>query len=125
MKIFPIFLPKVTITTKIHLSLQSLQGSTTLNKLPIEIRVNRPSFKGLVEAFSARNLISVYNQSIQIFLKFNICFNVWGVFQLDFALQSLKQRPLCFSPVFKPHNANRSFRVFRTYFHNKNNIFHF
>ena len=54
--------------------------------------------------------------------KFNICFNVWIVFRLIFAVRASKQRPPCFWPVFKPQNAIRPLHIIRDYFLNYNDI---
>ena len=82
------------------------RGTTcTLNKPPIGLHVKILNFNGRFEAFSARYGMFLFHQPIQNRWKFNICFNVWVVFRLVFAVRACKQRPPCFWPVFKPQNA--------------------
>ena len=82
-----------------------IRGGTTLNKPPIGLHVKILNFSGRFEAFSARYGMFLFHQPIQNRWKFNICFNVWVVFRLVFAVRACKQRPPCFWPVFKPQNA--------------------
>ena len=84
---------------------KALKGGTTLNKPPIGLHVKILNFNGRFEAFSARYGMFLFHQPIQNRWKFNICFNVWVVFRLVFAVHACKQRPPCFWPVFKPQNA--------------------
>ena len=83
----------------------SLKGGTTLNQLPIGLHVKILNFNGRFEAYWATFGMLSWYQSIQNRWKFNICFNVWVVVGIVFAVRARKQRPPCFWPDFKPQNA--------------------
>ena len=78
---------------------------TTLNQLPIGLHVKILNFNGRFEAYWATFGMLSWYQSIQNRWKFNICFNVWLVVGIVFAVRARKQRPPCFWPDFKPQNA--------------------
>ena len=80
-------------------------GGTTLNQLPIGLHVKILNFNGRFEAYWATFGMLSWYQSIQNRWKFNICFNVWVVVGILFAVRARKQRPPCFWPDFKPQNA--------------------
>ena len=83
----------------------ALKGGTTLNQLPIGLHVKILNFNGRFEAYWATFWMLSWYQSIQNRWKFNICFNVWVVVGIVFAVRARKQRPPCFWPDFKPQNA--------------------
>ena len=73
-----------------------------------------------LKPFRQRYGMFLFYQPIQNRWKFNICFNVWVVFRLLFAVRACKQRPPCFWPVFKqdrsrPHSPGWA-RVPRSWF---------
>ena len=80
-------------------------GGTTLNQLPIGLHVKILNFNGRFEAYWATFWMLSWYQSIQNRWKFNICFNVWVVVGILFAVRARKQRPPCFWPDFKPQNT--------------------
>ena len=83
----------------------ALKGGTTLNQLPIGLHVKILNFNGRFEAYWATFGMLSWYQSIQNRWKFNICFNVWVVVGIVFAVRARKQHPPCFWPDFKPQNA--------------------
>ena len=83
----------------------ALKGGTTLNQLPIGLHIKILSFNGRFEAYWAKCGMLSWYQSIQNRWKFNICFNVWVVVGIVFAVRARKQRPPCFWPDFKHQNA--------------------
>ena len=83
----------------------TLFKSTPLNMPSIGARVFLPMFKARFEGFWTPFKIFSSIQSVGNFLNFNICFNVWVVFRLVFAVRAFKQHPPCFWPVFEPQNA--------------------
>ena len=72
------------------------EGGTTLNHLPIGLHVKILNFNGRFEAYWATFGMLSWYQSVQNRWKFNICFNVWVVVGIDFAVRARKQRPPCF-----------------------------
>ena len=71
----------------------------------IGIRLFLPMFKARFEVFWTPFKIFSSVQSVGNFLNFNICFNVWVVFRLLFAVRAFKQHPPSFSSIFEPQNA--------------------
>ena len=71
----------------------------------IGARVFLPMFKARFEGFWTPFKIFSSIQTVGNFFNFNICFNVWVVFRLVFAVRAFKQHPPCFWPVFEPQNA--------------------
>ena len=67
---------------------KALKGGTTLNNRPIGLYVKILNFTGRFEAFLARYAMFLFYQPIQNRWKFNICFNVWVVFRLVFAVRA-------------------------------------
>ena len=104
------------------LSQLALKGGTTLNQLPIGLHVKIRTFNGRFEAYWAIFGMLSWYQSIQNRWKFNICFNVWVVVGIVFAVRARKQSPPCFWPDFKPRNAIPPLRIIRDYFCHQNNI---
>ena len=94
-------------------------------QLPIGLHVKTLNFNGRFEAYWATFGMLFWYQSIQNRWKFNICFNVWVVVDIVFAVRARKQRPPCFWPDFKPQNAIPPLRIIRNYFRHQNNIFFF
>ena len=79
----------------------------------IGARVFLPVFKARFEAFSTPFRIFSDIQSVGNSLNFNIYFNVGVVFRLVFEVQTFKQCPPYFGPVFKPQNAIPGHVTFR------------
>ena len=102
-----------------------LMGGTTLNQLPIGLHVEILNFNGRFEAYWATFGMLSWYQSIQNRWKFNICFNVWVVVGIVFAVRERKQHPSCFWPDFKPQTAIPPLRIIRDYFRHRNNILFF
>ena len=100
-------------------------GGTTLNQLPIGLHVKILNFNGRFEAYWATFGMLSWYQSIQNRWKFNICFNVWVVVGIVFAVRERKQRPPCLWPDFKPQTAIPPLRIIRDYFRHQNNILFF
>ena len=107
---------------RVSLGQLALKGGTTLNQLPIGVHIKILTFNGRFEAnWATFGMLSWY-QSIHNRWKFNICFNVWVVVGIVFAVRGRKQRPPCFWPDFKLQNAIPPFRIIRDYFCHQNNI---
>ena len=91
-------------------------GSTPLNQPSIGACVLLPFFKAQFEAFWTP-------------LKFNICFNVWVVFRLVFAVRAFKQRlpvvvvVVFFDPFSSLKTHFRQFYLPRTYFFKESKIY--